>query len=81
MKKSRDNRAAAALGYVAAMVDRLAGYLDVPLRYPLLLLGSRSAVLEHPPSCARGRYQTYRPPLPPATLIHLRVWLRLCCLL
>jgi hypothetical protein len=44
------------------VVDRLAAYLDVPLRYPLLLRGSRSAVVDsYPPvgtwwgRCARVR--------------------------
>ncbi len=33
------------------MVDRLAAYLDVPLRYPLALRGSRSAVIDsYPPA-------------------------------
>ncbi len=48
-------RAAAALGYAAVMVDRLSVVLDVPLRYPLLLAGSTSAVLEHPAPLARRR--------------------------
>ena len=51
-----DRRAAAALGYAAAMVDRLSVVLDVPLRYPLLLAGSTSAVLEHPAPLARRRW-------------------------
>ena len=34
----------------AQMVDRLAAYLDVPLRYPLVLCGSRSLVQDsYPP--------------------------------
>ncbi|KAL4854482.1 UV radiation resistance associated protein [Chlorella vulgaris] len=47
-----DARAAGvALGYVAQMVDRLAAYLDVPLRYPLVLRGSRSLVVDaYPPT-------------------------------
>ena len=37
------------------MVDRLSVVLDVPLRYPLLLGGSTSFVLEHPAPLARRR--------------------------
>ncbi|BDA44341.1 hypothetical protein COCOBI_05-5250 [Coccomyxa sp. Obi] len=41
-------RAAAALGYVARLVQRLASLLDVPLRYPLRFANSRSSVFSHP---------------------------------
>lgn len=44
---------AAALGYVAQCVDRLGAYLGVPTRYPLELLGSRSAVHDAPVPLAR----------------------------
>jgi hypothetical protein len=37
-----EQRVAAALGYVAHIVERLAAYLDIPLRYPPI----------HPPLCA-----------------------------
>ncbi len=40
---------AAALGYVAHMVDRIASYLDVPLRYPLRPGLSTSLVLDFTP--------------------------------
>ncbi len=42
-------RAAAALGYVARLTQRLAHLLDVPLRYPLRFANSRSSVFSHPP--------------------------------
>lgn len=41
-----------AIGYVAHLVDRLAAYLDVPLRYPLACIGSRSLVLDSLPPVA-----------------------------
>ncbi len=41
--------AAAALGCVARLTERLASLLDVPLRYPLRFGGSRSAVASCPP--------------------------------
>lgn len=34
----------AALGYVASIVTLCSVYLDVPLRYPIRLLGSRSLI-------------------------------------
>ncbi|KAK9915911.1 hypothetical protein WJX75_005884 [Coccomyxa subellipsoidea] len=40
-------RAAAALGYVARLTQRLAHLLDVPLRYPLRFANSRSSVFSH----------------------------------
>jgi len=43
------HRVAATLGYAALMTERLATYLDVPLRYPLFCAASASAVLEAPP--------------------------------
>lgn len=42
-----DRNAAVVLGIVAALVDKLAGYLNVPLRYPLLLRGSTSAIMDN----------------------------------
>ena len=57
---------AVALGYVAHLVDRLAAYLHVPLRYPIHPGQSISAILEHAPPCG-----TFRSPSFPLT----------CCLL
>ena len=44
-----EQRVAAALGYVAAMVRLVAGYLDVPLRFPLAVRSSRSWVADLAP--------------------------------
>ncbi len=41
-------RAAAALGYMARLAERLAALLDVPLRYPLRFANSRSSVFSYP---------------------------------
>ncbi len=41
---------AAALGYVAHMVDRLSVYMDVPLRYPVLPAMSRSHIWDPCPA-------------------------------
>ncbi|KAK9832431.1 hypothetical protein WJX74_010109 [Apatococcus lobatus] len=49
---------AVALGYVAHLVDRLAAYLDVPLRYPIHPGQSVSAILEHGRHC--GSYRRWR---------------------
>ncbi|KAK1319786.1 hypothetical protein QJS10_CPB04g00549 [Acorus calamus] len=43
-------RSAGALGYVAHAVLLIASYLHVPLRYPLLLGGSRSYIHDYAPS-------------------------------
>ncbi|KAF3791410.1 UV radiation resistance-associated protein [Nymphaea thermarum] len=48
--KQEIQRTAAALGYVAHFVSLIASYLDVPLRYPIRLGGSRSYVLDPAPS-------------------------------
>lgn len=40
-------KAAAALGYLAAVVERLGFYLDVPLRYPIRLGNCKSLMLSH----------------------------------
>jgi len=48
---AEDKAAAVALGYVAHLVDKLACYLGVPLRYPIQTRGSTSAVLDkYPPA-------------------------------
>eukprot|EP00955_Chlamydomonas_euryale_P012337 132668-Chlamydomonas_euryale.AAC.1 len=44
-----EQRAAAALGYIAHVVDRLAAYLAVPLRYPPGPAMSRSLLFDHAP--------------------------------
>lgn len=56
-------RAAAALGYVARLVQRLAALLDVPLRYPLRFANSRSSILSHPPPAASPGCARPLPPL------------------
>ncbi|KAK1280379.1 hypothetical protein QJS04_geneDACA015066 [Acorus gramineus] len=48
--KKEGQRTAAALGYVAHAVLLIASYLDVPLRYPLNLGGSRSYIHDYAPS-------------------------------
>ena len=51
---TEDRNAAVVLGIVAALVDRLAVYLSVPLRYPLLLRGSTSSIMDNYPSIGYG---------------------------
>ncbi|XP_031114051.1 UV radiation resistance-associated gene protein isoform X1 [Ipomoea triloba] len=48
--KKEVQRSATALGYVAHAVSLIASYLQVPLRYPLRLGGSRSYVRDYAPS-------------------------------
>ncbi|KAL4272656.1 hypothetical protein GQ457_13G030180 [Hibiscus cannabinus] len=48
--KKEVQRSASALGYVAHAVSLIASYLQVPLRYPLRLGGSRSYINDHAPS-------------------------------
>ncbi|KAK8485563.1 hypothetical protein V6N13_064973 [Hibiscus sabdariffa] len=48
--KKEVQRSASALGYVAHAVSLIASYLQVPLRYPLCLGGSRSYISDHAPS-------------------------------
>ncbi|XP_068640589.1 vacuolar protein sorting 38 [Aristolochia californica] len=48
--KKEAQKSASALGYVAHAVSLVASYLDVPLRYPLRLGGSRSFISDHAPS-------------------------------
>ncbi|OMO71020.1 UV radiation resistance protein/autophagy-related protein 14 [Corchorus capsularis] len=48
--KKEVQRSATALGYVAHVVSLIASYLQVPLRYPLRLGGSRSYINDYAPS-------------------------------
>ncbi|KAL6342285.1 hypothetical protein AAG906_007499 [Vitis piasezkii] len=48
--KKEVQRSATALGYVAHAVSLIASYLEVPLRYPLRLGGSRSYINDYAPS-------------------------------
>ncbi|XP_059632159.1 vacuolar protein sorting 38 isoform X2 [Cornus florida] len=48
--KKEVQRSATALGYVAHAVSLIASYLEVPLRYPLRLGGSRSYIHDYAPS-------------------------------
>ncbi|XP_060207420.1 vacuolar protein sorting 38-like isoform X2 [Lycium barbarum] len=48
--KKEVQRSATALGYVAHVVTLMASYLQVPLRYPLRLGGSRSYIRDYAPS-------------------------------
>ncbi|XP_019236820.1 PREDICTED: UV radiation resistance-associated gene protein isoform X2 [Nicotiana attenuata] len=48
--KKEVQRSATALGYVAHVVALIASYLQVPLRYPLRLGGSRSYIRDYAPS-------------------------------
>uniref|UniRef100_A0A161Y3B0 Uncharacterized protein n=2 Tax=Daucus carota subsp. sativus TaxID=79200 RepID=A0A161Y3B0_DAUCS len=43
-------RSATALGYVAHAVSLVATYLEVPLRYPIFVGGSRSCIRDYAPS-------------------------------
>ena len=53
--KREMRRAAAALGYLAAVVERLGFYLDIPLRYPIKLGNCKSGMLSH--AAAAGAYR------------------------
>lgn len=53
--KQEMRRAAAALGYLAAVLERLGFYLDVPLRYPIKPGNCKSVVLSH--AAAAGSYR------------------------
>ncbi|KAL4203519.1 hypothetical protein AMTRI_Chr01g104310 [Amborella trichopoda] len=48
--KKEAQRSATSLGYVAHAVSLIASYLDVPLRYPVHLGGSRSYIHDNAPS-------------------------------
>ncbi|KAJ8530751.1 hypothetical protein K7X08_023632 [Anisodus acutangulus] len=48
--KKEVQRSATALGYVAHVIALMASYLQVPLRYPLRLGGSRSYIRDYAPS-------------------------------
>lgn len=48
--KKEVQRSATALGYVAHAITLIASYLEVPLRYPLRLGGSRSFIIDFAPS-------------------------------
>ncbi|KAF8402106.1 hypothetical protein HHK36_013058 [Tetracentron sinense] len=48
--KKEVQTSATALGYVAHAVSLIASYLDIPLRYPLRLGGSRSYIIDYAPS-------------------------------
>lgn len=53
--KQEMRRAAAALGYLASVVERLGFYLDVPLRYPIKLGNCKSVILGH--AAAAGSFR------------------------
>ncbi len=56
-----EQQIAVALGYVAHLVDRLAAYLQVPLRFPIHPGQSISAILEHAYPCGTYRFVPYIP--------------------
>lgn len=45
-----EQRVAAALGYVAHIVDRLAAFLDIPLRFPVVPAVSKSTICDFAPA-------------------------------
>lgn len=53
--KQEMRRAAAALGYLASVVERLGFYLDIPLRYPIMLGNCKTVILSH--AAAAGSYR------------------------
>lgn len=64
--------AAAALGYLAATVERLGFYLDIPLRYPIKPGNSKTLILSH--TGAAGTYRsatTFLTPCPACTRVCL----------
>lgn len=56
--KKEVQRSSTALGYVAHAVSLIASYLQVPLRYPLRLGGSRSYVRDYSPSVEHSASST-----------------------
>ncbi|KAL1561599.1 UV radiation resistance-associated gene protein-like [Salvia divinorum] len=56
--KKEVQRSSTALGYVAHAVSLIASYLQVPLRYPLRLGGSRSYIRDHSPSVEHSASNT-----------------------
>ncbi|KAG6423001.1 hypothetical protein SASPL_113384 [Salvia splendens] len=56
--KKEVRRSSTALGYVAHAVSLIASYLQVPLRYPLRLGGSRSYIRDHSPSVEHSASST-----------------------
>lgn len=64
--------AAAALGYLAATVERLGFYLDIPLRYPIKPGNSKTRILSH--MGVAGTYRsatTFLTPCPACTHVCL----------
>ena len=53
--KQEMRRAAAALGYLASVVERLGFYLDVPLRYPIKPGNCKTVILSH--AATAGSYR------------------------
>lgn len=53
--KQEMRRAAAALGYLASVVQQLGLYLDVPLRYPIKLGNCKTVILSH--AATAGSYR------------------------
>ena len=51
-------KAAAALGYTALIVNRLAVYLDVPLRFPIRPGSCKTVILSHATSAGTYRSAT-----------------------
>ncbi|DBA86391.1 TPA: hypothetical protein ACH3X2_005616 [Trebouxia sp. C0005] len=66
-------RAAAALGYLAAAVERLGFYLDIPLRYPIKPGNCKSLILSHADVAG-----TYRLSMPIRLYPCLSVFLHVC---
>ncbi|KAL0433007.1 UNVERIFIED_CONTAM: hypothetical protein Slati_2635000 [Sesamum latifolium] len=56
--KKEVQRSSTALGYVAHAVSLIASYLQVPLRYPLRLGGSRSYIRDYSPSIEHSASST-----------------------
>lgn len=56
--KKEIQRSSTALGYVAHAVSLIASYLQVPLRYPLRLGGSRSYIRDYSPSVEHSASST-----------------------
>ncbi|KAH6768365.1 UV radiation resistance-associated protein [Perilla frutescens var. frutescens] len=56
--KKEVQRSSTALGYVAHAVSLIASYLQVPLRYPLRLGGSRSYIRDYSPSVEHSASNT-----------------------
>ncbi|KAK3136031.1 hypothetical protein QOZ80_5BG0427050 [Eleusine coracana subsp. coracana] len=65
--KTEFQKSSTVLGYSAHAVSLIASYLNVPLRYPLRIGGSRSYILDHAPSVERSSITSVVSSVPSST--------------